>query len=343
MNINQKIIFASTSIICLTTIILWWNSQAGNNFKLKYFHLTSYFHEQEKELADIQAQNLNLEDNSRINLDQLLNGGPPKDGIPSIDKPQFNHSLDTPFSEDELVIGVIINGEAKAYPLGIMNWHEIVNDTVGGVNISVSYCPLCDTIVVFERGETTYGVSGKLYQSCLVMYDRSDDTLYSQPWALGIVGKNVNVSLQRIPAVKTTLKHWLQKYPHSQILATNTEYQRNYFRYPYGSYYTDKTLIFPVRNQEQLNNHPKTIISYVWETDNQIIHNNFSGFSQQFNHEELKRVGSKKIKFNQREIVARWSSELETVIVEELDGTIIPSSTAFAFVYPSFFLYTSTK
>ena len=343
MKINQTIIFASISTIFLTIIMLLCNSQVIDNFKLKYFHLTSHFNAQQKELEDIQAQNVNLEKNSRINLDELLNGGPPKDGIPSIDNPQFNKSSDTPFSEDELVIGVIINGEAKAYPFGIMNWHEIVNDTVGGINITVSYCPLCDTIVVFERGETTYGVSGKLYQSCLVMYDRSDDTLYSQPWALGIVGKNVNVSLKRIPAVKTTLKNWHKKYPNSQILNTNTGYQRNYFRYPYGSYYTDKTLIFPVRNQEQLITHPKTIISYIWETDNQTIYNNFSGFSQQVNHEELKRVGRKKFKFNQREIVARWSPELDTVIFEELDGNIIPSSTAFAFVYPSFFILTSTK
>ena len=213
-----------------------------------------------------------------------------------------------------------------------------MNDVVGGVNITITYCPLCDTIVVFERGNTTYGVTGKLYQSCLVMYDRTDDTLYSQPWGLGIIGKNVDVSVKRLPAVKTTLKNWLNKYPDSQILATDTGYDRNYFRYPYGSYYTDETLIFPIRNQNELTTHPKSIVSYIWEADKQTIHNNFSGSSQQFNHEELKQIGRKKITFNQREIIASWSPELETVIVEELDGAIIPSSTAFAFVYPSFFV-----
>lgn len=126
---------------------------------------------------------------------------------------------------------MVVNGEAKAYPLGIMNWHEIVNDRVGGVNLNVSYCPLCDTIVAFERGNTTYGVSGKLYQSCLVMYDREDDTLYSQPWALGVVGSQVNHSLARVPAVKTTLGKWLAKHPDTKILSTETGYQRDYLRY----------------------------------------------------------------------------------------------------------------
>lgn len=337
MKLVNKFTLTTTSIILLIGVIFAWKSEGWDDFKLQYFHLTSYFNEQNKELEDIQAQNLNLEENSRINLDELLNGGPPKDGIPSIDNPQFNDSSQTPFPDHELVIGVVINGEAKAYPFGIMNWHEIVNDTVGGINVTVSYCPLCDTIVVFDRGETTYGVSGKLYQSCLVMYDRSDDTLYSQPWALGVVGKNVNVSLKRIPAVKTTLKNWLKKYPQSKILATETGYNRDYFRYPYGSYYTNKMLIFPVRNQEQLTTHPKTIISYIWQADNQTPYNNFSGVSQQFNHAELEKLGSKKVKLGDSQVIARWEKELETVIVEELDGTIISSSTAFAFVYHSFF------
>ena len=206
--------------------------QAGgwDNFKLRYFHLTSYFHDQNQELEDIRASNVNLVETSRIELSELLNGGPPKDGIPSIDHPQFDTGATTPFDLKHTVIGVIVNGEAKAYPFGIMNWHEIVNDTVGGKNLTVSYCPLCDTILVFERNNTTYGVSGKLYQSCLVMYDRADDTLYSQPWGLGIVGQAVNQNLGKIPAVKTTLGNWLKQYPDSQILGTNTGYNRDYQR-----------------------------------------------------------------------------------------------------------------
>ncbi|MDY7006828.1 MAG: DUF3179 domain-containing protein [Cyanobacteriota bacterium] len=313
--------------------------QAGSwdNFKIRYFSLTQYLDNQDRELQDIQAQNLDPQKYSRINLAELLNGGPPKDGIPSIDNPKFDTATTTPFPPNETVIGIEINGETVAYPFGIMNWHEIVNDTVGGMNITVSYCPLCDTIIAFERGNTTYGVSGKLYQSCLVMYDRSNSTLYSQPWAIGILGRNVNSNLNRISAIKTTLKNWLAAHPNSKILSTKTGYKRDYFNYPYGSYYTDKMLIFPVRNQDKINQHPKAIISYVWEADRETPENYFSGSSVQFLHSEIKQLKEKIVEFNGRKIRAKWDSQMQTVIVEEFDGKTIPSSTAFAFVYPAFF------
>jgi hypothetical protein len=328
---------SSISVIGLLLITLILQAGGFDNFKLRYFSLTKHLHDQNRELEDLRAANIDPAQNTRIDLTQLLDGGPPKDGIPSIDNPNFDTPQTTPFSEDELVIGVVVNGEAKAYPFGIMNWHEIVNDTVGGTNLSVTYCPLCDTIVVFERGQTTYGVSGKLYQSCLVMYDRADDTLYSQPWALGVVGPEVNRSLNRLTAVKTTLGDWLAKHPDSQILATDTGHNRDYLRYPYGSYYTNEEIIFPVRHQDRLTLHPKAIVTYVWESDSQTPSDRFSGASIQFPHEELKQVGTQIVDFNNRQIRARWDEELNTVIVEELDETLLPSSTAFAFVYPAFF------
>jgi hypothetical protein len=333
-----KIAFGTASVLTLSFGGMVVQAGGWDNFKLQYFHLTSIFHDQSKELNDIKKQNNNkLQDNARIDLNNLFNGGPPKDGIPSIDDPKFDTAQTTPFDEQETVIGVVINGEAKAYPYKIMNWHEIVNDTIGGINVSVTYCPLCDTIAAFTRGNSTFGVSGKLYQSCLVMYDRADDTLYAQPWTLGIVGPRVNQSLERIPAVKTTLGNWLEKHPDSKILSTDTGYARDYQRYPYGSYYTDKRIIFSVRNQDQRDLHPKAIVSYIWESSNKTPKGEFGGASQQFPHQEMKKVGEKVVQFNGRKIRARWDEELETVIVEEMDGTRISSSTAFAFVYPAFF------
>lgn len=231
----------------------------------------------------------------------------------------------------------MINGEAKAYPFGIMNWHEIVNDTVGGENITVSYCPLCDTIVVFDRDKTTFGVSGKLYQSCLVMYDRADDTLYSQPWAMGIIGANVNQNLHRIPAIKTTLGAWLREHPDSKILSTDTGHFRNYQTYPYGSYYTDDSIIFPVRNQDKQPMHPKTIVSYIWEANEEKPHNQFAGASLQFAHRDIEQIGEKIVPFNGREIRVIWDAAMRTARFEEMDGSVIPSTTAFAFVYPAYF------
>lgn len=337
MKLLTKITLGTISLFTLTFGAMVVSAGGWDNFKLQYFHLTSVFHDQSKELDDIKKQHSQPQDTPRINLDNLFNGGPPKDGIPSIDDPQFDTATTTPFNQEETIIGVVINGEAKAYPYKIMNWHEIVNDTVGGINISVTYCPLCDTIAAFTRGNSTFGVSGKLYQSCLVMYDRADDTLYAQPWTLGVVGPRVNHNLERIPAVKTSLGNWLEEHPDSKILSTDTGYTRNYQRYPYGTYYTDERIIFSVRNQDQRTLHPKAIVSYIWESNNQTPKGQFGGASQQFYHEEMKQVGEKTVQFNGREIKARWDEKLETVIVEETDGTRIPSSTAFAFVYPAFF------
>ncbi|MEM9487239.1 MAG: DUF3179 domain-containing protein [Cyanobacteria bacterium P01_F01_bin.116] len=313
--------------------------QAGGlaNLKLQAYPLTQVLHDQSRELGDLQKQDIDPDEVTRIELGQLLNGGPPKDGIPSIDTPEFDTAATTPFSSDDLVVGMVVNGEAKAYPYNVLNWHEIVNDEIGGVNVSVTYCPLCDTIIAFDRGETTFGVSGKLYQSCLVMYDRADDTLYAQPWGTGIVGPNVNKQVDMLPATKTTLGQWLEQYPDSQILSTRTGHKRNYSGYPYGTYYTDETIVFDVRNQDQLELHPKEIVSYVWEPDGETPHNRFSGDSFQFVHDEVKRQGSQEAELSGRTVQARWDESLETVVVEEMDGTVIPSSTAFAFVYPAFY------
>lgn len=332
-----KIALGGASTLALSLVALVVYAGGWDNFKLRYFHLGAAIHNQELALTDLRQRQIQPEQLSRINLSELLHGGPPKDGIPSIDNPQFDTAKTTPFSQNEIVIGVVVNGEAKAYPYGIMNWHELVNDTVGGINLAVSYCPLCDTSVAFKRGNTTFGVSGKLYQSCLVMYDRADDTLYSQPWAVGVVGSQVNHTLERIPLVKTTLGNWLAKYPKSKVLSVKTGHRRNYYDYPYGSYYTDGHLVFPVRNQNNLNLHPKTPISYIWEADAATPENRFSGSSQRFVHTELEKVGEQIVEFKGRQVKAIWDDSLETVIVEEMDGTPIPSSTAFAFVYPAFF------
>ncbi|MDB9515606.1 DUF3179 domain-containing protein [Roseofilum reptotaenium CS-1145] len=337
MNRITKILLATGSIIAIAGGSLVVHAGGWDNFKLRYFHLTSHLNEQNQELNDIRKQGTKLEESSRITLSDLLNGGPPKDGIPSIDNPQFDTSQTTPFKGEETVIGVVINGEAKAYPFGIMNWHEIVNDTVGGKTITITYCPLCDTMVVFERHQTTFGVSGKLYQSCLVMYDRTDDTLYSQPWAMGIIGAKVDQHLDRLPAVKTTLAEWLREHPESQILSTNTGHIRDYQNYPYGSYYTDDNIIFPVRNQDRQSLPPKTIVSYIWESDDQTPRDRFSGESLHIAHQELEQIGEKMVTFNGREIRLVWDERMKTARFEEMDGQVIPSTTAFAFVYPAYF------
>ena len=197
------------------------------------------------------------EEKSIVPLDQIVSGGPPPDGIPSIDNPKFTpvKEADKILEDSELVVGININGDIRAYPLQILVWHEIANDNVGGIPVAITYCPLCFTNQVFYRtledGTTVeFGTSGKLYNSNLVMYDRTSDSLWSQALAQGIVGKYAGVNLQRIPFDVAYWKEWKELYPESKVLSRDTGSSRPYGADPYGGYYTNSEVLFPISNQD---------------------------------------------------------------------------------------------
>lgn len=199
-----------------------------------------------------------------VPLDKIKSGGPPPDGIPSIDNPKFVKASEAKFvSESDTVIGLEINGDARAYPLFIMVWHEIVNDNVGGVPVAVTYCPLCYTNQVFERTingkEVEFGTSGKLYNSNLVMYDRFTGSYWSQALGIAITGELTGTMLEIVPFDVISFGDWKKIHPDSLLLTTDTGHLRSYGVDPYGSYYTDKRVIFPVENNDD-RMHPKEII-----------------------------------------------------------------------------------
>jgi Protein of unknown function (DUF3179) len=197
--------------------------------------------------------------NSIVPLDQIVSGGPPPDGIPSIDDPKFIsiQVADKYLEDSDLVLGLNINGDIRAYPLQILVWHEIVNDNVGGVPVAVTYCPLCFTNQVFnstvvdDKGQAAtleFGTSGKLYNSNLVMYDRTTKSLWSQAMSQAIVGKLAGVKLERMPFDVANWKEWKQLYPDSKVLSKDTGSTRPYGADPYGDYYTNGDVLFPVSN-----------------------------------------------------------------------------------------------
>ncbi|MGH9975555.1 MAG: DUF3179 domain-containing protein, partial [Nitrososphaeraceae archaeon] len=197
------------------------------------------------------------EEKSIVSLDQIVSGGPPPDGIPSIDNPKFTSvkEADEILEDSELVVGLDVNGDIRAYPLQILVWHEIINDKVGGVPVAVTYCPLCFTNQVFNRtlkdaNVVEFGTSGKLYNSNLVMYDRTSDSLWSQALAQGIVGKYAGVKLQRIPFDVANWKEWKELYPESKVLSRDTGSSRPYGADPYGDYYTSSEVLFPISNKD---------------------------------------------------------------------------------------------
>jgi len=202
-----------------------------------------------------------------VPLDKIKGGGPPQDGIPSIDEPEFTSVSEAEFmSENDIVIGLKINGDTKAYPLFIMVWHEIVNDNVGGVPIAVTYCPLCFTNQVFERildgQQVEFGTSGKLYNSNLVMYDRLTNSYWSQALGMAITGEYTGSSLKKIPFDIMTWKDWTNLYPETLVMTTSTGHVRAYGVDPYGDYYTDPRILFPVDYEDDRMPPKETILGF---------------------------------------------------------------------------------
>jgi hypothetical protein len=182
-----------------------------------------------------------------INLDEIISGGPPPDGIPPIDNPVYESIEDASawLEPTSPVMVVDVNDDVRAYPLAILTWHEIVNDTVGGVPLVITYCPLCNSALVFERivngpdgpEELDFGTSGRLYQSNLVMYDRQHRNLWTQFEGQGVVGERfLGTELTRLPAWLLGFEEFVSLHPDAQVLSRDTGHSRDYGRNPYAGY-----------------------------------------------------------------------------------------------------------
>jgi hypothetical protein len=189
--------------------------------------------------------------NASISADEILSGGPPRDGIPAIDQPRFIPAAEADFLQDEDVVISITSGDmTRAYPLRILVWHEIVNDKFGGRAIAVTYCPLCGTAMVFDRaigGRTlSFGVSGLLYQSDVLMYDRQTDSLWSQLKIQAVSGPLAGTPLVWLPSEHMTWAAWRKAHPEGEVLSPDTGHERDYTRQPYAGYEQDPRTHFPV-------------------------------------------------------------------------------------------------
>ena len=177
-----------------------------------------------------------------IDLDELISGGPPPDGIPAIDAPKFERADRVDWLEDtEAVLSLTVGDETRAYPLRVMTWHEIVNDVVGGVPVAVTYCPLCNSGVAFERtvadhGVLSFGTSGLLYADNLVMYDRQTESLWPQLTGEASVGHLTGTVLDAIPMGTVAWRDFVAADPTAKVLSQDTGFERRYGANPYTGY-----------------------------------------------------------------------------------------------------------
>jgi hypothetical protein len=266
--------------------------------------------------------------NASIPVAEILSGGPPRDGIPAIDEPHFVGAGQADFlAPDDRVIGISRNGEARAYPIAIMNWHEIVNDEIGGESIVVTYCPLCGTGMVFLAPPgLDYGVSGLLYNSDVLLYDRQSQSLWSQIRMQAVSGKRVGENLQLLPASHTSWRDWSSRFPRTRVLSTQTGVSRDYTRDPYAGYARSRKLYFPVSSRDQ-RYHPKE----------QVIGVAKDGAAKAWPFAELaKSDGEITDTLAGTEVTVRYNSEARSGAVYDQQGKEIPSVIAFWFAWMSF-------
>ena len=186
-----------------------------------------------------------------IPASRVLDGGPGKDGIPSIDAPNFDNTSEANIQDEALVVGVIHDGEARAYPHDILDQHEIVNDNINELSYAVTYCPLTGTAIGWNgevNGQkTTFGVSGKLYNTNLIPFDRATDSYWSQIGLDCINGELIREIIETVPVIETSWATWRTAYPDSKVMNRETGFSRNYDAFPYGDYRTnDNNIIFPL-------------------------------------------------------------------------------------------------
>lgn len=270
----KKIVYIAIGVAVTATIFLYFFNRGMPPIKVS---------PEVQERLKVEQPTLSQDEKEYFSLleSNAISGGPPKDGIPAIENPKYQTAAeaDTWLLPNDIVFGIDYKGFVVAYPQRILVWHEIANETIGEEQVSITYCPLTGTTFGFKgkfapNVASTFGVSGKLVNSNLIMYDRATDSYWPQILAQAINGPAKGLRLEEFPIVWTTWEKWKKKFPNTKVLSRETGFFRNYGvgGDPYGSYldskgggflsgnyYTsDRTLFEPLHENGRLS--PKTVV-----------------------------------------------------------------------------------
>jgi len=273
-----------------------------------------------------------------VPIEELHGGGPPRDGIPAIDHPKFVPAANARFLRgNDRVLGVNHNGVAKAYPIGILNWHEIVNDDFAGKPVAVTWCPLCVSGIVYdpqiEKKKLTFGVSGKLYKSALVMYDRETESLWSQIMQQAITGPLTGTKLVMIPAQHTTWDDWRRRHPETLVLSPDTGHKRDYGLNPYQRYWEGDEPGF--RNPKDAEAARKRHSLRPME---RVLGVEVNGLHKAYPFPMLKRKAPQfQDMLAEKTVRVHFDPRSENAWITDEEGTALPSVTTFWFAWTDFY------
>lgn len=271
--------------------------------------------------------------NAIIKGDEILSGGPGKDGIPAIDNPRFTPGKNAEFlTKEDRVLGVDINGISKAYPIKILNWHEIVNDKIGEKKFTITYCPLCGTGVAFSaelNGKMLdFGVSGLLYNSDVLLYDRDTQSLWSQIMGQAVSGQLVGQKLTTIALSHTTFGAWLQEHPDTLVLDTDTGFRRNYDRNPYDGYEKSRDIYFKTSHKAPDYYHPKE----------RVLGLESGGSFKAYPFIELSKQGKANFEdsFDGKQVIIKWDEKSQSGNIYAANGKMTPTIQSYWFAWFAF-------
>lgn len=266
-----------------------------------------------------------------VPLKEIKQGGPPKDGIPAIDQPQFVSVQEASFLQaHDRVLGISIKGVSKAYPIRILDRHEVVNDLLADLPVAITYCPLCRSGMAFLarlKGERkTFGVSGLLYNSDVLLYDRETESLWSQIHHQAISGDASGTSLSLLPLQQTTWQDWQSQHPNTLVLSTNTGHTRSYEDSPYQNYEATQNLAFPVQSQDQRFPNKSLVIGL-----------EINGQYKAYHFSALKKLKTPlKDRFQNIELRIHYNRKENSAHITDAYGKVLPGVTLYWFAWYAF-------
>ena len=269
--------------------------------------------------------------NSIIDVSKIIAGGPPRDGIPAINNPSFISARAVDFLDDEdMVIGLVDGEKARVYPIRILIWHEIVNDNFLGLEIAVTYCPLCGTSMVFDRNvagiKRTFGVSGLLYNSDVLLFDRQTKSLWSQLGMQAISGPSVGKKLTWLPSTISTWAAWKAIHPFSEVLSTETGFVRDYSKNAYSFYFSSPKTMFPVPKYRDELEQKEFIVGII-----------INGIAKAYPIEKLELKGKFTDVIAGKKVVVEYKRESKTPTFVDADGEVISSVVSYWFAWQAFY------